>query len=447
MIAELFAESLQRHAGAEALVFRDRTVTYAQLGARARSLADSLARANVAHGSAVAVEGDFAPDSIALLVALVARPAIVVPLAPTIPEATRKDFLGVARVDWVARASGSGEIALERRGPQESHPLYETLRAAGHPGLVLFSSGTSGPSKAVVHDFERLGAKFTTPRPAFRTIPFLLFDHIGGVNTLLYALTTGSTLVIVEGRDTETVLEAVARHRVSLLPTSPTFLRLFLLSEAASRYDLSSLKVVTYGTEPMPETTLKRLHELLPGVELRQTYGLSEVGILRAKSRASDSLWMRIGGEGVETRIVDGILQIRSESAMLGYLNAPSPFTEDGFFVTGDAVETNGSDVRILGRVSDLINVGGQKVYPSEVEDVVEEVDGVAEAAVYGEKNPLTGAIVCARVRPEPGAPADLAARIKTHCRERLQPFQVPVRVAVVEQILHSERFKKRRAR
>lgn len=446
MLAETLESVLRRYAPAEALVYRDRRVTFSELGERAHGFVETLERQGVERGSVVAVEGDFTPDAIAAFLALIGWPGIVVPLARTMPEPKRQQFAEIARVDWIVRTGDDGRLALERRPPHDTHPLYERLRAAGHPGLVLFSSGTSGPSKAVVHDLERIGAKFTVPRPAFRTIPFLLFDHIGGVNTLLYALTSGSCLVIVEARDPETVLAAVARHRVDLLPTSPTFLRLLILSEAASRHDLSSLKVVTYGTEPMSEATLQRLHELLPGVELRQTYGLSEVGILRAKSRASDSLWVRIGGEGVETRIVDGILQIRSESAMLGYLNAPSPFTEDGFFITGDAVETDGRDIRILGRVSDLINVGGQKVYPAEVEDVLEEVPGVAEAAVYGEKNPLTGSIVCARVRPAADSPPDLVSRIKRHCRERLQPFQVPVRVLLDEKLLHTERFKKRRS-
>lgn len=66
-------------------------------------------------------------------------------------------------------------------------------------------------------------------------------------------------------------------------------------------------------------------------------YGMSEVGILRSRSRASDSLWVQVGGDGYETRVVNGMLQIRGRSTMLGYLNAPSPFTEDGWLMTGDA--------------------------------------------------------------------------------------------------------------
>ena len=116
------------------------------------------------------------------------------------------------------------------------------------------------------------------------------------------------------------------------------------------------------GPQGMPESTLQHLHKVLPDVRLKQTYGLSELGILRSKSKSSDSLWVKVGGEDYETKIVDGILWIRARSAMLGYLNAPSPFTEDGWFITGDAVEVDGEYIKILGRKSELINVGGEKV-------------------------------------------------------------------------------------
>ena len=90
----------------------------------------------------------------------------------------------------------------------------------------------------------------------------------------------------------------------------------------------------------------------------------------------------------------EGLLEIRAESSMLGYLNAPSPFTDDGWFMTGDAVEQQGEYFRILGRASDLINVGGRKVYPAEVEAVIAEVENVKDVSVAGEAHPFTGQVV-----------------------------------------------------
>src|SRR5205823_4172895 len=208
-----------------------------------------------------------------------------------------------------------------------SHELLHRLRKRGHSGLILFSSGSTGQSKAALHDIVGMLGKFKVSRHARRTITFLLYDHIGGFNTMLYQLSNAGCIVTVQNRDPDTVLAAIEKYRVELLPTSPTFINLMLLSEAHQRYNVSSLQVVTYGTEPMPASTLRRFHSSLPNVQLQQTYGLSEVGILRSKSRSSDSLWVKLGGEGFQTRVVDGILQIKAESAMLGYLNAPSPFT------------------------------------------------------------------------------------------------------------------------
>jgi len=219
-----------------------------------------------------------------------------------------------------------------------------------------------------------------------------------------------------------------------------------LLSRAYVGHDLSSLRLITYGSEPMPSTTLTALRNVFPNVELRQTYGLIELGVLRAKSLSSDSLFVKVGGEGYDLRVVNDILQIKADSAMLGYLNAPSPFTDDGHFITGDRVELNGEYMRFLGRDSELINVGGQKVFPAEVETVLLECELVAEAVVYGEANPITGKIVCTDVQlRNHGDEADARRTIRKFCAQRLEPFKVPVKIRFVEGGLTSDRLKRLR--
>lgn len=368
-----------------------------------------------------------------------------VPLTSSV-AAKRAEFLEVAEVEAVFSIDERDEARRTPLARRASHPFYSVLRERGHPGLVLFSSGSTGKSKAAVHDLAGILEKFKTPRHSLRAISFLLYDHIGGVNTMLYTLSNAGCMVTVRDRSPDAVLGAIERHDVALLPTSPTFLNLVLLSEAYQRHDLSTLETVTYGTEPMPESTLKRFHELFPAITLLQTYGLSEVGILRSKSKSSDSLWVKVGGEGFETRVVEGILQIKARSAMLGYLNAASPFTEDGWFNTNDAVEVEGEYIRILGRVSEIINVGGEKVYPAEVESVIQDMDNVAAVTVHGERNPITGQIVCARVTPLRAEDSKaLATRVKAFCRERLQPFKVPVKVTIIDDPQYTDRFKKTR--
>ena len=112
----------------------------------------------------------------------------------------------------------------------------------------------------------------------------------------------------------------------------------------------------------MPQATLDRLINIFPNAKLQQTYGLSELGVLRSKSEKDGSLWVKLGGDGFGLKVKDDILWIKSNFAMIGYLNAPQPFDDQGWFNTQDKVEVKGEYFRILGRETDLINVGGQKV-------------------------------------------------------------------------------------
>lgn len=426
-----------------ALVWRGDEVSYAGLVERIDAARVFLSEHDVDAGEVVSLHGDFTPTAIALLLTLIERGCIIVPLNRTTPPEAVARRLDIAQVEHVLRVDDDDRPSAERRAVGEGHAHYDTLRDRRAPGLVLFTSGSTGEPKGVVHDFERLLVKFETPRPTLRILNFLLFDHWGGLNTMFHTLSNGGVVLTVEDRAPDRVCRLIEAHRAEVLPASPTFLRLLLLSEAYKDHDLSSLKVITYGTEPMPQSTLERLNEVFDGVEIKQTYGLIELGVMRTRSKSPGSLWCKLGGEGFDYRIVDDKLEIKAESAMLGYLNAPSPFTADGWFMTGDRVEVDGEYVRILGRESEQINVGGEKVFPVEVESVICEVPNVAEAIVYAASNALTGKMICADVKLVNEEPRTLAVqRIKTHCFSKLERFKVPVKIRFVSEITHSERGK-----
>ena len=218
------------------------------------------------------------------------------------------------------------------------------------------------------------------------------------------------------------------------------------MSGVWQKRDLSSLKVIAYGTEPMPQSTLERLHDVFPDVALVQTYGMSELGVLRSRSRDSTSLWIQFTGDEFKTKIVDGILWVKADSAMLGYLNAPDLFDSRSWLNTQDAVEVDGDYLRILGRKSELINVGGQKVYPAEVENQLLQMDNVAEVAVFGKPHPMMGQIVAARFSLKEPEPLDLfKRRMNAFCRERMAKFQIPMLVELAEAGQFGARFKKLR--
>ena len=445
MFIDFLLERFSEAADADALIWRGRPYSYTYLSSKVDEWRQALDDASVERGAVVAVEADFSPSAIALMLALIDRACLFVPLSSSI-ESKKPEFREVAEVEWIVTIDGNDDAAISRTGVTAQHNIIKKLKKTGHPGIALFSSGSTGKSKAAVHDFVPMLEKYKVPRHSLRTITFLLFDHIGGVNTLLYNLSNAGCVITVEDRRPETVCAAIQDYEVELLPTSPTFLNLILVSEAYKEFNFSSLKTVTYGTEVMPESTLERFHALFPDVRMLQTYGLSEVGILRSKSKSSDSLWVKVGGEGFETRVVDGLLEIKAKSAMLGYLNAPSPFTDDGWFMTGDAVEVDGEYIRILGRRSELINVGGEKVYPAEVESVLQMMPGVEEVVVTSEPHPLTGHIVVAKVRLNGDEVLSaFRKRMRSYCSGKLSRFMIPQKVELVDSQLHGERFKKMR--
>jgi acyl-CoA synthetase (AMP-forming)/AMP-acid ligase II len=403
IIGEL-RERFERAADKTLFVSDDGAVTY-------RAWLDLVARADVgatAPGDVVPLRIEPTPASLATLWALFERQAIVT-------------LLG--------RASAAPAAPVD-------HPLYAELRRRGHPGFVLLSSGTSAEPKAAVHDATQFLGKFARPGKDLRTLLFLPPDHVGGLDTLFYAMANTSTLVLPRSRGVDDVCAAIARHRAQVLPANPSFLGLLLVQRAYQHHDLSSLTTITYGAEVMPQVTLDRLAEAFPNVTLRQKYGSTEFGALASSSRDQRSLFVRLGGGDVQTRVVGGVLHVKSPTTLLGYLNAPSPLTEDGWVNTGDLVEQDGDYYRILGRASELINVGGEKVSPAEVESVVLEMSGVTDAMVYAEPNALLGQIVAADVvyaGEERGAA--LATAVRRHCASRLPAHKVPSRVRQVDAI------------
>lgn len=390
---------------------------------------------DVRAGDVVALIGDFDPPSILTFLNLIDLGAIVVPLTVE-TRAEHEYFFESAAVNVIIENQH-----VYRRQAENAHPLIGHLRDMHHAGLVLFSTGTTGRPKAILHDLTLFLRRFETPRPSLRTLNFLLFDHIGGINTLLHTLFNKGVVVAPTARTVEAVLASCAEHEVEVLPTTPTFLRMMLMSGAIPAKVPASLKIVTYGTERMDQPTLDELCRLLPHIDFRQTFGMSELGIVRVSSEARNSLFMKVGGEGVETRVVNEVLQIRSKSRMLGYLNAPSPFDSEGWYDTKDVVEEKNGYYKVVGRTSDVINVGGLKFMASEVERVALEYPGVSLVKVYSRPNPITGQHVELRVQPVAGKSFDKAG-LAAFLRSRLQPHMVPRRISA-EEVSIGHRFKK----
>ena len=434
---DIFNESKEK----SAIIWHEKEFTYKWLLRNIKKAQEVLKEKNVNKGDIVVLRSDFNPYSISYLLALIENGNIVVPISYAVK--TIEEFYKIAEVEKIIEIKGNTSVVNERN-ITVTHQILLNLKAKKRPGLILFSSGSTGKSKAAVHDFVLLLEKIKSSRKFLRTITFLLFDHIGGINTLLYILSNAGTVISVENRTPENVCEVIEKYDVELLPTSPTFINMILMSHAYERYNISSLKLVTYGTEVMPEQTLKAFNRIFPEISLKQTYGLSELGIMSSKSKSNDSVWIKVGGAGYETKIVNDILYIKAKMAMLGYLNMVSPFDKDGWFNTQDKVEVDGEWIKILGRTTDIINVGGQKLYPAEVESILLEIDNVKEVSVFAKDNPIMGEVVAARVNLfENEAISNLKKRIRQYCKDKLEAFKIPVYIEITSERQMSDRFKK----
>jgi long-chain acyl-CoA synthetase len=407
--------------------------SYADLLDETRRWKAKLDTMRIGAGLVMGLRADYSVSAVAAFLALLSR-GVFPALIPSDREAAA--YCEDAHACGLLDISPDGAHRFEPITRQaKPHDLLDRVRAAGEPAFVIFTSGYTGRPKPALHSLERFLRKFEHRGRSLRTFAFLLFDHVAGLDTLFYTLANGGTLVLSRHRDPRSVLELIASHHVEVLPTSPSFLRLVCALQGHQTVDLSSLKFITYGSEPMDAGTLKRLNERLPGVRIIQKYGTTEAGSPRTESRGNHSLWLKIKGD-METKVIDGVLWLRGEGTMLGYLNAASPVADDGWYCTGDLVEVDGEWIRFCGRTDEMIKVGGEKVSPAEVERVIRELEFVRDAAATGQPHPFLGQVVAARVLllPSTDTPKDAAARIRQHCRNRLGAHHVPVSVEVLTQ-------------
>jgi long-chain acyl-CoA synthetase len=391
----------------------------------------------------VGLRADYSLSATAALLALLSR-RISVALIPGMRDAA--GYIADSCANFILDVHPSGVYECRCVTGTHSSQLLDRLHAGGESGIVIFTSGSTGRPKAALHSVERFLHKFRRPGRRMRTLAFLLFDHVAGLDTLFYTLSSGGTIIFTRRRDPHSILRLIEEHRVEVLPASPSFLRLLCAVDGGER-DLSSLKIITYGSEPMDPTTLQRLNARFRNVQISQKYGTTETGSPRTASRANDSLWVKIKSDDVETKVVNGVLWIRSEGTILGYLNAPSPLDDEGWYCTGDLVEVDGEWIRFRGRTADTIKVGGEKVAPAEVEQAIMELDMVREAVAFSDPHPLMGCVVGVRVALTRNMDAREAAKvIRAHCRRRLASFAVPLRVEIVQEGLVTERQKAQRA-
>lgn len=429
-----------------AIIYDGKKYSYNELYIKIKEI-ENFIKDKIKSGEVVAILADYSFVSIALFFALYENKNIIAPITST----SQKEIDGKVKESFSTKIINleNEKLVITNIKSEASHKIINDLQTSKCAGLILFSSGSTGAPKAMIHNLDTLVDSYGDKKQKqINMLVFLMFDHIGGINTMLNILSMNATMIIPQNRNADNICKLIEEYKIAVLPSSPTFLNLILINRSYEKYDLSSLRMITYGTETMPEGLLNRLKAVFSKVKFLQTFGTSETGIAATSSKSSSSTFMKIDDENLEYKIVDNELWLRSKTQILGYLNrSMESFTNDGWFKTGDLVELdNEGFIRIIGRNKEIINVGGQKVLPSEVESVLLGMDEIEDCLVYGEQNAITGQSVSCDVVLKHGIDdSGFKILVRKFCKDKLDNFKIPTRVNVVQKTEFTERFKKSR--
>jgi long-chain acyl-CoA synthetase len=402
-------------------------------------------------GEVVAVQIGNHPEWPSILLACLRRGIVVLPLETSLGQAERNAALKICQASSVVAPKAFGANPVEIRRLKRTASIKEIYWDDHPPSLLKLTSGTTAAPRAIRFRSQQLLADcdnicetmgMTGHDLNFGVIP--LSHSYGFSNLLTPLLACGIPMVLSRDRLPRAVLNDLARSQATVFPGMPVFFQAFC--RLAERPALPHLRLCISAGAPLAGALARKFQEEFEQ-PIHSFYGSSECGGIcydRAGAAFADGF---VGNplQGVEVALSDPAAdasQIRVLSAAVGDGYFPEKDEEKlggGVFVPDDLLARDPSGLRIVGRVSDLINVAGKKVNPAEVEAHLLAFAGVKHAVVFGRESSLRHEEVAACVVADAGI--DEAQLLKL-CRERLSGWQVPKRIFVVDEIPANERGK-----
>jgi acyl-coenzyme A synthetase/AMP-(fatty) acid ligase len=349
-------------------------------------------------------------------------------------------------LDGTTSAPGDWQVACLVAGTPFILPTAPQRRGGQQTEWILLTSGTTGLPKLVVHSLASLTAPIKPGRPLQDPAVWSTFYDIrryGGLQIFLRAMIGGSSLVLSSAAEpTGDFLIRAGAHGVTHISGTPSHWRRALMSPLAHRI---SPQYVRLSGEIADQGILDRLRAAYPKAKIAHAFASTEAGVAfevgDEMAGFPASLIGERGGD-VELRVENGSLRIRSGRTASGYLGRPddSLIDAEGFVDTGDMIAERNGRYYFAGRGDGVINVGGRKVHPEEVEAVINRHPGVYMSLVKARKNPITGSVVVADMVPIEGLDtADATARneiikneIMETCYSALAPYKVPASIHFV---------------
>lgn len=462
----------------------EETVSYEELEARVTETAALLHSLGVRPGDRVALQLPKCLPFFYLHLATMRLGAITLPLNPAYPRKELLYFLDDAEASLFFADAGKREqiestreklpalervVYLDSNDPDQFGDLLATVQAAAETppvpddvertALMIYTSGTTGRPKGAMITHGNLTANIEGLHTAWGwreddvLLHVLPIFHVHGLVVALHgALNAGATALLLPAFDPVQTLETLVERKCTVFMAVPTIHRMLLETPGADAYDLSHMRLLTSGSDRLPDDVFHGYRETF-GHTLLERYGMTETGMNLSNPLHGER---RVGSvglplPGVEARIVDpetgerlpdgevGEVQIRGPHVCSGYWQQPEKtveaFTEDGWLKTGDlGLREADGYFTLKGRAKDLIISGGLNVYPPEVELALTEHPAVAASAVIGCPDKKWGERVTAVIVREEGA-AVSEREIIEHCRRHLAPYKAPKQVVFAEEM------------
>ena len=346
--------------------------------------------------------------------------------------------------------------------------MVENAGAAAPPGAgqrandvmrMAFTSGTTGNPKGVIHSHNTTLSTCRTLNADMRVTPeevFLIYLPLGlnwGYLTLVQAVMAGARAVLLDQFSARAALELIQRERVTYIPTAPASIIAMLNEPDLRRYDLSSLRVIITGGASCPIETIREFRARMHG-HLIELYGMLETGF-HTYTRLEDEPEAVTGtvgtvASGLGLRLIDesgrdvmagaeGEIAALGPSVHLGYHKNPAAnaelFTADGWFRTGDLGQFDqAGNVKIVGRLKEMINRGGKKFFPREIEEILYTHPKILHAAIVGVPDPRLGERNCLCVIPRPGQTVTLDEMVG-YLKDGVATYKLPETIEIFDEL------------
>lgn len=381
MLPELTGTALAVNPNKIAIVFQDQKMTYGELDQHVQGIANTLGYNG---GKKIAIIAKNSLNSFALYLACRRSNNVAVMISWKLPMATQNRLIEECGVDSVFRDADLETLTLTEG------PLRYECDANAH-AMFLFTSGSTGePKAAVITNGNRQTVMHRLPAlPAInlRIVP-TPFYHINAINIAEHCLSNMGTAIIMAEFEATEYIELVMKFKVSNLSLIPSFMAMILNCPEINNYNFGFVYHITIATGATTQTLYERIKKIFSNARITIGYGLTEFGSAFGPAPAELNLpipQMSCGypQTGVECKLVDGVLHLKSASMSSGYYNSADSKIVDGWLNTGDLfrVDENGFYF-FMGRADDMYKVGSEQVYPSEIEEALEQVSGITQACV-----------------------------------------------------------------